>query len=697
MVAPLVGRSLDEPGRYVNRELSWLEFNARVLALAEDRTLPILERVRFMAIYSRNLDEFFQIRVAGLREQMAAGIIRPSVDGLTPAEQLNAIRERVRTLSTRRNRILTKNILPKLAAEGIYLVGWDDTAKADRAALRRHFEEQILPILTPLAVDPAHPFPYISNLSINLAVVVRDPKSRHRRFARVKVPQSLPRLVPIRDGSTFIPTEQIVAAHIGELFPGMDIVTCHPFRVSRDADMEVETSEADDLLSAIQESVRKRQRSPQAVRLEIDPTMSKSVAALLLEELELTPQDVYMTKPFPGVGDLFEIAKQDRPDLKFKTWPAVTQRRLAPVVTGERSIFSVIREGDILVQHPYDSFETSVAAFLDEAARDPDVLAIKQTLYRTSVKDSPVIRSLVRAAEGGKQTLAMVEIKARFDEQANIGWARILEQAGVHVVYGVVGLKTHAKLSLVVRQEEEGIRRYCHIGTGNYHPVTATTYEDIGLLTADPDIGADVQDLFNYITGYSRQDDYRAVLVAPLALRTRLLEMIEEEAAAGRDGRIVLKMNSLVDPSMIDALYAASKAGARIDLLVRGACCLRAGVPGLSETIRVHSIVGKYLEHSRVFRFGSQRRGARYFIGSADLMQRNLDHRVECVTPVRDPALAEHLEEILRTELADDTLAWELGPKGWSKLPSKKGINAHVALQELATTRNGYLGGGGGK
>jgi len=696
MVAPPAGRSLDEPGRYVNRELSWLEFNARVLALAEDKNLPILERVRFMAIYSRNLDEFFQIRVAGLREQMAAGIIRPSVDGLTPAEQLNAIRERVRTLSSRRNRILTKNILPKLASEGIYLVDWDETAKADRVALRRHFEEQILPILTPLAVDPAHPFPYISNLSINLAVVVRDPKSRHRRFARVKVPQSLPRLVPIRDGSTFIPTEQIVAAHIGELFPGMDIVSCYPFRVSRDADMDVETSEADDLLSAIQESVRKRQRSPQAVRLEIDPTMSKSVAALLLEELELTPQDIYMTKPFPGVGDLFEIAKLDRPELKFKTWPAVTQRRLAPVVSGERSIFSVIREGDLLVQHPYDSFETSVAAFLDEAARDPDVLAIKQTLYRTSVKDSPVIRSLVRAAESGKQTLAMVEIKARFDEQANIGWARILEQAGVHVVYGVVGLKTHAKLSLVVRQEEGGIHRYCHIGTGNYHPVTATTYEDIGLLTADPEIGADVQDLFNYITGYSRQDDYRAVLVAPLALRNRLVEMIEEEAAAGRDGRIVLKMNSLVDPGMIDALYAASKAGARIDLLVRGACCLRAGVPGLSENIRVRSIVGKYLEHSRVFRFGSQRRGARYFIGSADLMQRNLDHRVECVTPIRDPALTEHLEEILHIELADDTLAWELGPKGWSKLPSKKGINAHVALQELATTRNGYLGGGGG-
>ena len=696
MVAPLVGRSLDEPGRYVNRELSWLEFNARVLALAEDKSLPILERVRFMAIYSRNLDEFFQIRVAGLREQMAAGIIRPSVDGLTPAEQLNAIRERVRTLSTRRNRILTKSILPKLASEGIYLVGWDDTAKADRVALRRHFEEQILPILTPLAVDPAHPFPYISNLSINLAVVVRDPKLRHRRFARVKVPQSLARLVPIRDGSTFIPTEQIVAAHIDELFPGMDIVSCYPFRVSRDADMEVETSEADDLLSAIQESVRKRQRSPQAVRLEIDPTMSKSVAALLLEELELTPQDVYMTKPFPGVGDLFEIAKLDRPELKFKTWPAVTQRRLAPVVNGERSIFAVIQEGDILVQHPYDSFETSVAAFLDEAARDPDVLAIKQTLYRTSVKDSPVIRSLVRAAEGGKQTLAMVEIKARFDEQANIGWARILEQAGVHVVYGVVGLKTHAKLSLVVRQEEEGIRRYCHIGTGNYHPVTATTYEDIGLLTVDPEIGADVQDLFNYITGYSRQDDYRAVLVAPLALRRRLIEMIEQEAAAGRDGRIVLKMNSLVDPGMIDALYAASNAGSRIDLLVRGACCLRAGVPGLSENIRVRSIVGKYLEHSRVFRFGSRRRGARYFIGSADLMQRNLDHRVECVTPIRDPALAEHLDEILRIELADDTLAWELGPRGWSKLSGKKGINAHVALQELATSRNGYLGGGGG-
>jgi polyphosphate kinase len=675
--------------RYENRELSWLEFDARVLALAEDPKVPLLERVRFIAIYSNNLDEFFQVRVAGLHEQLEAGA-PAGPDGLSPAEALTAIQARVRTLSTRRNRILTKGILPALAKEGIRIVSWADLSKSERLAMRFRFEEQIFPVLTPLAVDPAHPFPYVSDLSLSLAIVVRDPETRQRRFARVKVPQNLPRFIAVAEGTRYIPIEQVVAAHVDRLFPGMEIIAQHPFRVTRDADMEVEADEAEDLLSAIEESVRRRQRSLEAVRLEVDPSMPKSIVALLLEELDLTSRDVYVTKPFVGIGSLMELTKIDRPSLQYEPWTSVTQQRLVPVLRGTRTIFDVIAEGDLLVQHPYDSWDTSVAAFLDAAAKDPRVLAIKQTLYRTSLKDSPVIQALVRAAAAGKQTVAMVELKARFDEQANIEWARILEEAGVHVVYGVVGLKTHAKLSMVVRDEDNKIRRYCHVGTGNYHPGTATAYEDIGLLTADPEIGADVSDLFNYITGYSRQDDYRRVLVAPLGLRRQLLAMIAEETAAGADGRIVMKMNSLVDPTMIDALYAASAAGASVDLIVRGACCLRPGVPGLSDNIRVRSLVGRFLEHSRVFRFGSDRRGARYYIGSADLMQRNLDHRVECVTPVLDPALTPHLQEILRLELKDDGLAWELSPKGWSKVPRRHSVDANRALMELARSRTAH-------
>jgi polyphosphate kinase len=672
--------------RYENRELSWLEFNARVLALAEDPDVPLLERVRFLAIYSNNLDEFFQVRVAGLHQQLAAGA-PAGPDGLSPAEALTAIQARVRTLSTRRNRILTKSLLPALAKQGIRIVSWADLSKAERLAMRQRFEEQLFPVLTPLAVDPAHPFPYVSDLSLSLAVVVRDPASRQRRFARVKVPQNLPRFIAIQEGRRYIAIEQVVAAHVDRLFPGMEILTHHPFRVTRDADMDIEADEAEDLLSAIEESVRRRKRSLEAVRLEVDPSVPKSIVALLLEELDLTSRDVYVTKPLVGLGSFMELTKIDRPDLRYDSFPSVTQQRLMPVIRGSRSIFDVIDEGDLLVQHPYDAFDTSVEAFLEAAAKDPHVLAIKQTLYRTSLTESPVIQALVRAAADGKQTVAMVELKARFDEQANIEWARILEESGVHVVYGVVGLKTHAKLSMVVREEDGKIRRYCHVGTGNYHPGTATAYEDIGLLTADPDIGADVSDLFNYITGYSRQDDYRAVLVAPLALRRRLLEMIADEAGAGADGRIVMKMNSLVDPEMIDALYDASAAGVQIDLIVRGACSLRAQVPGLSDNIRVRSLVGRFLEHSRVFRFGSRRRVAHYYIGSADLMQRNLDHRVECLTPVDDPELTSHLQEILRVELADDALAWELGPKGWSKVPKRTGVDANDALMELARSR----------
>jgi polyphosphate kinase len=569
----------------------------------------------------------------------------------------------------------------------VRLEEWANLDKVARTHLHDTFERQVFPILTPLSVDPAHPFPYISNLSLNLAVVVRDPATKLRRFARIKVPPIIPRFVALPDGERFLPLEELIAAHAEMLFPGMEIVAIHPFRVTRDADIDVEVAEADDLLSTIEAVVQRRERSPQAVRLEVNRSMPKSVRSLLMEELRLIASDVYITKAMLGLEDLWQLTELDRPDLKAKPWKGITQPRLAPDDKGrEKDIFEALREGDVLVQHPYDSFETSVAAFIDQASRDPDVLAIKQTIYRTSPKDSSIVRSLARAAESGKQTVALVELTARGDEERNIGWARLLERAGVHVVYGVVGLKTHTKISLAVRQEENGVRRYCHVGTGNYDPETATIYEDIGLLTAAPDVAADVADLFNSLTGYSRQEHYRRLLVAPTMLRSRLLEMIRTEADA-EDGEIVLKMNALVDTEMIDALYKASRAGTSIDLIVRGICCLRAGVPDLSENIRVRSIVGRYLEHSRIFRFGSERRGRTYLIGSADLMPRNLDHRVECLVPVAEPALKERVEEILRVDLSDDELAWELGPEGWSKVPVEAGINAQERLQEIALAR----------
>jgi polyphosphate kinase len=583
---------------------------------------------------------------------------------------------------TRQNQNWASSIRPRLAAAGISVIDWEDLRDDDKVHLRHTFEKRVFPILTPLSVDPAHPFPYISDLSLNLAVVVRDPSTRIRRFARVKVPPNIARLLPLPDGERFIPLEEVIAANLDMLFPGMEIVAVHPFRVTRDLDLDIEIDEADDLLAAIESVLRQRVRSPEAVRLEVHRSMPKAVRSLIEEELHVSPSDVYVTKSILGLGDLDELTTLDRPDLKYERWTGVTRPLLQPVVSGQTDIFSVIREGDILIQHPYDAFATSVELFVAQAARDPSVLAIKQTLYRTSGTDSPIVRALVRAAEAGKQTVALVELTARFDEETNITWARVLEQAGVHVVYGVVGLKTHAKCSLVVRNEGDAIRRYCHVGTGNYHPVTATLYEDLGLLTADPDITADVADLFNYLTGYSHQQAYRRILVAPISLRSRILEMIRREAKAP-EGRIVMKMNSLVDAEMIDALYDASQAGTEIDLIVRGICCLRPGVPGLSERIRVRSIVGRYLEHSRIYRFGSQR-GARFFIGSADLMPRNLDHRVECVTEVVEPALKSRLDEILAVNLEDDVLSWELRPDGWVKVPQERGIDTQTFLQRLA-------------
>lgn len=668
--------------RFLNRELSWLEFDARVLALSEDRRLPLLERVKFLAIFSSNLDEFFQVRVSGLREQVAAGVVTSKTpDGLSPAEQLGEIRERCGELLARADATM-EALLPELDKAGIRLVGLEGMSDEDLAFVAEAFHERIFPVLTPLSVDPAHPFPYISNLSLNLAAIVRDPVTHENRFARVKVPPLLPRFLALPDGERLAPIEDVIAAHLDALFPGMEIASRHVFRVTRDADVEVEEDEAEDLLAAIESVLWRRRRAASPVRLEVDRTMTPEVLELLTRELDLESADVYVSRGRLDLAGMMALSRLDRPDLKDEPWTPVTQPRLQ-AEEGEPDLFAVLRAGDVLVHHPYDSFATSVEAFLDQAARDPNVLAIKQTLYRTSAQESPIIGALVRAAEAGKQVVALVELKARFDEQANITYARALEEAGVHVAYGVVGLKTHTKTSLVVRREDGGVRRYAHVGTGNYNPTTAKLYEDLGLLTADPEIGADLTDLFNVLTGYSRQREYRRLLIAPYDLRPKLLELIRRESKPG--GKILMKMNSLVDAEMIDALYAASQSGADVDLVIRGICCLRPGAPGLSDRIRVRSIVGRYLEHSRIFRFGRRASGYDHYIGSADLMPRNLDRRVEATAPVLDPALKRRLDQILRVLLRDDVLAWRLRADGrWTKVHERKGLNAQARLRELA-------------
>ena len=668
--------------RFLNRELSWLEFDVRVLALAEDPSNRLLERVKFFAIFSSNLDEFFQVRVAGLQEQREAGVGPASPEGLTPEEQLDGITERVTDLYRRTDSSWTKDLRPALEKEGVRLVDWSELDDRDRVHLEALFIERIFPVLTPLSVDPAHPFPYISSLSLNLAALVRDPSSGERRFARVKVPPLLPRFIEMPDGERFVPIEQVIAAHLEVLFPGMEIVGHSSFRLTRDADFELEEEEGGDLLEAIESVLRRRLRGATPVRLELDAASTDEVRTLLTRELGLEPDEVYVVDGLLDPSALWSLYELDRPELKDDPWTPVTQPRLE----GVENFFEVISRGDLLVHHPYDSFETSVEAFIEQAARDPAVLAIKLALYRTS-EESPIVRALVRAAEAGKQVVALVELQARFDERANITQARTLEQAGAHVVYGIVGLKTHAKVCLVVRREASGIRRYAHVGTGNYNPSTARLYEDVGLLTADPELGADLSDLFNLLTGYSRQQNYRRLLVAPTDLKARLIELIRAETAAG-DGSIVLKMNSLVDTEMIDALYEASRAGVTVDLIVRGICCLRPGVPGLSESIRVRSIVGRYLEHSRIFRFGSRERGFQHFIGSADLMPRNLERRVEVTVPVLDPTLRARLDEILQTELEDDVLAWDLGSDGaWTKVETERGLSAQERLMRLAVDR----------
>jgi polyphosphate kinase len=658
--------------RFLNREISWLDWNKRVLALAQDKDAPLLERAKFLAIFAINLDEFFMVRVAGLKRRQSMGLGVRGADGLGPREQLAQITKNSRELVEEHARCFVDDVRPALAEADIRIVLWRELTAAQRVALHDYFRSQVFPVLTPLAVDPAHPFPYISGLSLNLAVLVRDPSTDWEHFARVKVPNNVRRFVPVEsedDTTAYLPLEELIGAHLPQLFPGLEVTAHHAFRVTRNADVEVEEDRDEDLLQALERELARRRFGP-VVRLEVGPDIDPHVLDLLVRELEVTADDVVEVPGLLDLSSLWQLYEVDRPELKEDPFVPATHPRLAE---GEQAadVFAALREGDVLVHHPYDSFATSVQRFIEQAAADPQVLAIKQTLYRTS-GDSPIVDALVDAAEAGKQVVVLVEITARFDEQANIKWARELERAGCHVVYGLVGLKTHCKTSLVVRQEKGALRRYAHIGTGNYNPKTARSYEDLGLLTADPEVGADLTDLFNTLTGYSRQTSYRTLLVAPLGIRPGLLERIAAEAAHARAGRpsgITIKANSIVDEEMIDALYAASRDGVPIELVVRGICSLRPGVPGLSETIRVRSIVGRFLEHSRVLAFAGGGE-PEYWLGSADLMHRNLDRRVETLVRVKDPAVQAQLAAMLERATADDIGRWELGPDGcWSWLP----------------------------
>lgn len=672
---------------YLNRELSQLDFIARVIALAEDANLPLLERVKFLAISGQNLDHFFQVRVGGLKTQIESQVGARSPDGLSPAEQLAAVRPRVLELASRQGDLLHKDLLPHLAAVGIVIHAWQDLDESSRIELARIFDDQIFPVLTPLAVDPAHPFPYISNLSLNLALMVHDRETGTDRFARVKVPPLLPRFLPCAPPGHFVPVEQVIAARAEILFPGTDILSCHPFRVTRDADLAIEESDADDLLLAVVSGLQRRLRTNAAVRLEIPSSVPDSLRTLLATELELEATDLYCTDTPLDLGALWSLHALDRPALKHTPFTPTTPAALAGDDGHPIDFFDRLRAEDVLVQHPYESFATSVEAFLVQAAADPAVLAIKHTLYRTSRLGNASVNALIQAAAAGKEVVTLIELTARFDEEANVAWAKTLEQAGVHVVYGMVGLKAHGKTTLVVRREGDSIRRYGHIGTGNYNPDTARSYEDLGLFTADPAICADLGEFFNYLTAYSNQQQFRKLWVAPRTLRSRLAELIEAEMSAD-DGRIIIKANALADPGMIDALYAASQAGVEIDLILRGVCCLRPGVPGLSERIRVRSIVGRFLEHSRIFRFGSDARGPVYAIGSADLMTRNLDRRVEVVAPVDHPVLAGRIQAVLDALLADDALAWQLDATGtWRKVANVRNSNAQTNLHEAALRR----------
>ncbi len=659
--------ALEEPlpdDRFLDRELSWLAFNQRVLELSEDEDLPVLDRAKFLAIFASNLDEFFMVRVAGLKRRIATGIAVRAASGYTPREVLENIWDKAYELQRQQARLFHDSVLPDLEAEGIQLLRWDELTPAEKAEIQLFFDSKVFPVLTPLAVDPSHPFPYISGLSLNLAVVVRNPTTGNELFARVKVPPLLPRFVEVGP-ARFVPLEDVIAAHLDALFPGMEIQQTHTFRVTRNEDVEVEEDDAENLLLALERELMRRRFGP-PVRLEVEESIDPHVLELLIDELGVSDPEVFRLPGPLDLTGLWTIVGLDRDDLKQRKFVPKTSRQLSEVESAnEPDIMSVVRERDVLVHHPYDSFSTSVQLFLEQAARDPHVLAIKQTLYRTS-GDSPIVDALIKAAQAGKQVLALVEIKARFDEQNNIEWARKLEEAGVHVVYGLVGLKTHAKLSMVVRNDGDQLRRYCHVGTGNYHPKTARLYEDLGLLTCDPVVGEDVSNMFNVLSGYSMNTDYRRFLVAPHSVRTGLVERIDREITnhlAGLPSGIRFKCNSIVDEGTIDALYRASQAGVPIDIWVRGICAVRPGVPGLSENIRVVSILGRFLEHSRVFTFenGGNREA---WIGSADLMHRNLDRRVETLVSLVDPEQIADLEALFDMAFDPETSAWDLQPDG---------------------------------
>jgi len=680
--------NLSEPQYYINRELSWLEFNNRVLHEACDPRTPLLERLKFLAIFCSNLDEYFMVRVAGLKQQVAAKVNLLTPDGRTPQQQLDEIRSHLTPHAKKHSEQFEQVIRPLLAKHGLHILNYIELSQEQQSYLDKYFQEQIFPVLTPLAVDPSHPFPYISNLSLNLAVVVKNPETEEELFARVKVPNVLPRFLPlpqelgIQDQEqkaiwTGIPIEQAIAHNLESLFPGMNIQEYHPFRITRDSDLELEEDEADDLLLAIEQELRKRRLGGDAVRIEIQAQTPKAIRERLLSDLDLTEEDLYEVDGLLGLRDLMAFMALPLPDLKdpprqsivpgrlhrLKEPPSSEFQELEP--EDGKDFFEVIREKDLLVHHPYQSFSASVVRFITTAARDPQVLALKMTLYRTS-GDSPIVKALIEAAENGKQVSVLVELKARFDEENNIYWAKRLERSGIHVVYGLVGLKTHSKIVLVVRREKQQIRRYVHIGTGNYNPKTARLYTDLGLFSCREELGADLTDVFNFLTGYSRQKTYQEILVAPVNMRDRFLAMIQREIdniQNGFSGRIVAKVNSLVDPGIIAALYAASRAGVQIDLIVRGICCLRPGLKDISENIRVVSIVGRFLEHSRIFYFYNNAQEEIY-IGSADWMGRNLDRRVEVITPIKDPDIAKDLQEILGIMLADNRQAWELHSDG---------------------------------
>ena len=670
--------------RFFDRELSWLKFNKRVLELAQDEDLPIIERASFAAIFANNLDEFFMVRVAGLKCRIDTGIAVTAASGLSPRQQLRAISEQAHRLQDEHAHYMIDHILPDLAKEQIVLLSWDKLTAAEQERLSRYYRQQVFPVLTPLAVDPAHPFPYISGGSINLAVLVENPASGKSHFARVKIPGNLNRLVPVDDMTDddatnvrygFITMENLIIAHLESLFPGMIIKEARSFRVTRNEDIDVEEDDAENLLNAMEKELLRRRFGP-PIRLEISDETSPFLSQLLADQLRVSADEVYRLPAPLDATVLFELGGIDRPDLKYRSFVPTTNRQIAEVESSRaQDIFAAIRERDILLHHPYDSFSTSVQAFLAQAAADPKVLAIKQTLYRTS-SNSPIIDALIDAAHAGKQVLALVEIKARFDEDANIAWARKLERAGVHVVYGIVGLKTHCKLSLVVRQEADGLRRYCHVGTGNYNPKTARIYTDLGLLTCDPVVGQDMTRLFNQLSGYAPKSSFHRLLVAPRTVRSGLIQRIrrEEDAArAGKEAWIKIKVNSIVDEKTIDALYRASQAGVKIDIVERGICALKPGVPGLSENIRVRSILGRFLEHSRIYAFANSdgpqigegpAAGPEVWIGSADLMHRNLDRRVEALVRITAPEQIDELIKYVDLQMADSTTSWHMAADG---------------------------------